>query len=161
MKEVWNGLPTYAKGVIAIALVAAAGFAGWKIYKFVVGLKDSGGSRAENKDAASELRALKAKGMKPSFSASQYTQWANQLKEAFDGCGTAWETIKPIFEKLRNDVDWLTLRQEYGTRKFDECGWGTGDYEGTLTEALAHELDGGETEELNELMKKAKITYTI
>lgn len=161
MKEVWNGLPTYAKGIIAIALVAAAGFTGWKIYKFVVGLKEGGGSRKENKDAAAELRALKAKGMKPSFSNSQYTQWANQLKDAFDGAGTAWETIKPIFEKLRNDIDWLMLRDAYGTRTFDEAGWGTGDYTGTLTEALTHELDGDEVSELNDLLKKAKITYTV
>lgn len=160
MKQIWIGLPTYAKGIIAVFLVGAGGFAVWKGYKYIVKIMDTSGERAENSETKDQISKLKKDGMKPSYSDAQYAQWANQLKEAFAGCGTSNGTWANIYGKLKNDLDVLLLNKAYGTRKFDSCNWefDFGDFEGTLSQALVHELSDAELQMLNKSLAAKKIT---
>lgn len=160
-----KGLPPLAKNALVIGGVvvgmAIIGFGGWKIYKYLSEARTRKQTGQEGKDAKADLRDLQALGQKASFMDSQYSQWANQLKEAFDGCGTSNGQWRSIFGQLKNDIDVLKLNTAYGTRTFDSCNWefSFGDFEGTLSQALTHELSSSEMEELNGMLEKQSIKF--
>lgn len=160
MKQVWMSLPVWARGVVVVAAVGTTVFVGYKAYKYFSTADVRGDLKAENKDAAKDLKSLQQQGMKASYMDSQYTTWANQLKEAYDGCGTSNGTWRTVFGQMKNDVDVLKLQDAYGTRKFDGCNWegDFGDFEGTLSQAIVHELSSSEQSELNKILETAKIT---
>lgn len=156
--EFWKGLPTWAKGVIAVTGTAMTVFISYKVYKKIKELKAEKKGKEETKTITNELNQLVGKETYPP---SQYMTWAGQLQEAFDGCGTTWGTVKGIFSKLNNDADYLKLVSVYGIRMFDACGLWTGDFKGTLTQALESELDTSEKEELNKILSSKNIKYSI
>lgn len=160
MKQVWMSLHPIARGIIAVAAVGTTMYVGYKAYKYFSAADDRGDLKAENKDAAKDLKTLMQSGVKATYMDSQYTTWANQLKEAFDGCGTSNGTWRSIYGQMKNDVDVLKLQDAYGTRTFDECNWegNFGDFEGTLSQAIVHELSTNEQSELNKLLETAKIS---
>lgn len=165
LAQAYKGLPPKYRGIIAVGVsaVAIAGisFAGWKIYKYLKESKGRKQTELENKTGGKDLRDLQALGQKASYPDSQYATWANQLKEAFNGCGTSNGVWKTVFGSLKNEVDVLKLNQTYGTRTFDECNWefNFGDFTGTLSQALVHELSDSEMNEVNTMLEKAGIKY--
>lgn len=121
------------------------------------------------------LNQLGQQGVKPSFGQAQYSTWADELQQAFSGCGNGWTSqVKPIFEAMKNDADIYALIQNYGVRKFDECGWGT--FEGDLGAAIGYKFSGyrfcdcipfisctaencGSKSEINKILKSKSIVF--
>lgn len=137
-------LPTWAKGLIAVAVVGGTGFAAWKVYKVVQKRIQSKSNRMTAKESKKELQNLAEQGIKPTYSDSQFANWAQTLVQAFDGCGTGSEKLYNIFGRMNNDADIHKLIETFGTRTFDKCGIGTGDFTGDLTSAIAYKFSGVE-----------------
>lgn len=121
----------------------------------------SKGQKLELSDNTTTIKNLEQQGLKQSFPNSQYSAWANQLQEAFDGCGTSNGVWENIFKKIKNDLDVAMLIDAYGIRTFDECNWegDLGDFKGSLSEALIHELSASEIEEINKSLQSNQVNY--
>jgi hypothetical protein len=170
----WNGLPTWAKGVIAVGGLAIGYFA---VKGFLNKLK----SDAEKQDAVvtqqtqeQELENLQNNGVQRSFAISQYKQWADEIQNQFDGCdvslSVAWLSkymmstsgakLGDIIMKFKNDADFLALNTAWGSsRTYDQCGFFTGNFTGNLSQAVTDELTLNEIKVINEQLAKQGITY--
>lgn len=151
-----NPLFQIAIGLIVLLIL-------WMIWKWIKKQIRTKGQVLELNDITTTIKNLENQGVKPSFPLAQYSTWANQLSEAFNGCGTSNQVWRTIFESVKNDLDIALLIETFGVRQFDECNWefNFGDFKGTLSEALVHELDGDELIEINNLLKQKGINYTF
>lgn len=111
-------------------------------------------------------KEIKGKG---NFPPSQYRDWANGIADAFDpygfgGAGTDEQAIYDIFLKLKNNDDWLLLKQEYGVRPYKDY---SEDIRGitknlNMTEAILVEDEAGAMKKrINNILAFNKITYRI
>lgn len=162
--EVWNGLPTWAKGAIAVGGVAILYFTGRWIVKSISAGKGKREQLVTINEIKDDIRVLNQQGVRPSYPDSQYTMWANKIKNAFDGCDpleVSQNTVNQIFRELKNDADFAKLVQAWGTKTYDQCGWGTGDVTGDLTYAIRDELDDTEIRNANKILSDKGIKYRI
>ena len=180
--EVWSGLPTWAKGIIAVGGLAIIYFTGKGIIKRLARAKESQDSKESVKDASNDRASLLRKGLRPSFAPTQYKGWANSIEQSFEGCdpfgNIAWGADSPlgavsywsksgykvatIFGQLKNDIDFLDLVVAWGVRTYDDCGWGTGDVKDVdLFKAIEDELTDAERRDLNKILAKKSITYKV
>jgi len=122
------------------------------------------GAKQELSDVTTTIANLQAQGIKPTYQPSQYSTWANELVKSFDGCGTDWTVVKNVFSKLKNNLDLALLLDSYGIKTYDKCSLTesiTGDFTGSLSEALVDELDGDERDEINKLLMSNNINYSF
>lgn len=121
----------------------------------------SKGQQQELTDNTTTIKNLEEQGLTPSYEPAQYSTWANQLQEAFDGCGTSNQIWQNVFQKLQNDLDVALLIKAYGVRTFDECNleFDFGDFSGSLSEALVHELSSSEIKEINQYLQSNNVNY--
>jgi len=176
--EIWNGLPTWAKGVIAVGGVAIVYFTTKTIFKKIKGKRDLKNQQETLNAQNADIRNLQNTGVRASYPDSQYKSWADSIQNQFDGCdygqnvfsadvpiigywSSSGKKVKDIFDKLKNDLDYLKLSQAWGIRTYDQCGWGTGDVTGNLSYAISDELDRGEIMGLNNLLAKKGISYRL
>ena len=97
------GLPTWAKGVLAIAVVGGVGFIGWKVYKKMSDASKEKEQRKEDKSWDKEADALnKDPKTKATISQTQLQSYANVLKAAMDGMTTNVGAINNVFKALKN-----------------------------------------------------------
>ncbi len=101
-----------------------------------------------------------ASGGSTSYPDSQFYAWANRLEQAMFDVGTDEDAIFDIFGSLRNNSDFLKLKQAFGIRNY------TGGFvPGFLSDDLsldgwiAQELDGSEINEINSILSRKGITY--
>ena len=106
--------------------------------------QDQKGSKQAEADSQSALGALQNNGIKPSYSPAQFSNWANVIKQAMDGCGDGWVNTIQIWRAMKNDADIYALIVAYGTQTVDRCGWGNGDFVGDLSSTLAYKYSGAE-----------------
>lgn len=138
-ERIFSGLPTWAKGIIAVGITSAVAFAGWKIYKFAKKRSEEADSRKETGDASNELSKLnKEKNSAQTLSGSEADAIANNLFTAMDGCGTDTAAIERNIAKLNNKADWLAVKKSYGVRTVT-C-YIAPNFSGTLEAALTSEL---------------------
>ena len=149
--------------IVQIVIIIIVAFFLWKIYNWIRKQFRTRGQALELGDITSTINQLQQSGLQPSFPTAQYATWANQLVEAFNGCGTSNGVWTNVFTSVKNDLDIALLIEAYGVRTFDECNWefNFGDFKGTLSEALVHELSGSELSEVNDLLKSKGIKYTF
>jgi hypothetical protein len=159
--KAFNDLPPVAKGIIAVVMVGGVALAAWKTYKYLSDAKQRRLQKSEEKEGRQDLKELIRQGVVPSYPDSQYAAWANQLKESFDGCGTANEQVANIFARMKNDADVLKLNQAYGIREHDNCNWEFkfDDFKGTLPQAIVNELRPEQIAALNKLLSLKNIKY--
>ena len=142
--------------VAVTALVIVAGKIKLKLNKLKQGFQQN---RELNKE-------IKGKG---NFPPSQYRDWANGIADAFDpygfsGAGTDEEAIYGIIRRLKNNDDWLLLKQEYGVRPYTDY---SEDIFGkkvnyNLTQAILVEDEAGEMKKrINNILAVNKITYRV
>lgn len=154
-KQAYTGLPTWAKGVIAVGVLAGVGFIVYKLYKKSQEIKDTKDSKEEVKAVEQELSALNQNpSTKQTLSVSDAKSIANSIFTAMDGYGTDEVAILRQLVKLKNQADWLAVRAEWGVREISS-GRGNPEpnFKGTLEAALTSEL--GDTPE--DLVVKAKV----
>ena len=169
----YKELPSWAKGIVVIGGIAIVYFTSKSIIKRIRASNDTKEERKTIDEQKNETQVLIDSGVKPTFSESQYRQWADALQKQFDGCdpslSVAWLSsymmsssgayLGNIVMQFKNDVDFLKLNTAYGIRTYDQCGWGTGDFTGTLPQAVRDELDGDEIKNINKELAKRGITY--
>ncbi len=102
-------------------------------------------------DNLGEKAALGVKGVKASFSKSEYNTFANQLENAMAGSGTDENLIFKIFNKMENDLDILNLETAFGLRS----SWGS-NYD--LSEWLRGDLGTTDMNKLNQILSGKGIT---
>jgi uncharacterized protein (UPF0335 family) len=136
------GLPTWSKGVIAVAVIVGVGYGVYIVNRAIKAKKQEEGARKEENENTDLLKSLLQKGVKPTITAAAAAQYANQLFTAMDGYGTDWIQIGNILKLMKNDVDMLMVAKAYGIRKLSTgVGNPTPDVSQTLSQALTDELN--------------------
>lgn len=158
-KESYTGLPGWAKGVIAVAVVGGIGYLVWKLIKAPGTLRDGMGNRQEDRAWTNEAESL---GQNATLSKAQLLSIANKLFAAMDGYGTDEAAIYEAFRQLKNDADFAGLQAAYGIRTISSGSWSVAsDFDGNLTAALTDELDSTERQKVNYILSTKKIKYRI
>lgn len=154
-----NDMPSWAKGVIGVAAVAAVGFSAYLIYKKIKNIQATKDARKEVGDIESDLDKLKKLGKKQSLTNSEITGIANNLKTAMDGYGTDFDAILKNLVKINNQVDLLAVIKAYGVKKLSTGKLNpTPDFEGTLGQAFTEELNSQQLSAVNSMLAKKGIT---
>lgn len=113
----FSQLPTWAKGVVAVVgvtLIAGTSFVVYKSIKNAI-IKAKGNS-SSSEEAKDDLKDLKAQGVKPNFSDTQYEVWAEQLHQAMKYTFTDEDAVYRVFNYLKNDADVIKVVEVYGVR---------------------------------------------
>jgi len=157
IRKVYNDLPPWAKGLVAVGVVAGTGYALFKISKLLTGEKQR--EIKESTAVGSELQSAQAQtGL--SYPGSQYLSFANVIETAGFDIGTDEEAIYSIFRKLNNDADYLQLLQAWGKPNRKIYDWGIG-YDMTLQQYLRYEMGEDEIAQINFILKSKGIKYRI
>lgn len=119
------------------------------LFRFAKSFVYSVSSHAEN---SGETAALTSQGMIPSFTQSQYNQFANDLEAAMRGLGTNEPAIYNVFNQMNNDLDIVKLNTAFGIRK---NFWGVGS---DLQNWLRKDLSNKEMLKLNNILANKGIT---
>jgi len=156
--ETFNGLPGWAKGVVAVIGTGVTVLIGWGIYSAVKSRIKHAGDYKEQNEVKDDLVVLSGQGVKPSYKDSQYATWASQLFSAFEGYQSDESAVYRVFVNMKNDADVLKLINAYGIR---EVSSGKGNpepnFKGTLAGAIAEEMDTEEVKEINIILAKRGI----
>jgi hypothetical protein len=153
MKEFWNGLPTWAKGIVGVVSVLAIGGVGFAIYRGVKNAIERGREGKADKDfkeeTNQELNQLAQQGVQPTMSDSTALSLSAFVQErlgGFEYSGTEKQVVNEILAKVNNQADWLKLQNTFGVRPIDNDGWGTGETPKDLKGVLQSDLDGWDSQ---------------
>ena len=180
----WDGLPNWSKGIIAVGGLAAVYFG---VRGFINKLKKDaamGDVIKTQQNQEQELQDNIDNNIVPTFPMSQFTQWADELQNQFDGCDSQlhlpnidpnmfepvignWsgsgQKLASIILEFKNDSDFLALSTAWGpARVYDQCGWspfGDGNFTGNLSQSVTDELDNQEIRALNNYLASKNIKY--
>lgn len=123
---VWSDLPTWAKGVIAVAVTGTLVFVGYKIYKKVNVSeqdKEEKQRREEEEKLLKEETVKEQKKLNRTYQKSQYISFANNIFNLFNGCmdtdfgASDYSKAAIILKSMKNDLDVAELINAYGTRQ--------------------------------------------
>ena len=174
----YKELPPWAKGVIVVGGAAVVYFTATRIFRNIKNARNKRDAKKTQSEVKSELAQLQQQGIKKSYPDSQYNAWADKIEKQFDGIdwkqnwfdkdvpiigqwSGSGKSVAEIFKQLKNNTDLLALVAAYGVRTYDQAGVFTGDFTGNLYQAIQDELDKGEIDALNALLKKKGITYQV
>jgi hypothetical protein len=159
-------LPKYTKEQkTTIAIAAGIGVVAYFMFiksgSFFSSIKKfTGKQTAEdiNKSTTEDIKELNKKGVKPTYYASQYVQFADTLYNAMITSnpfqGTDEEAIYSVMRSMKNDVDINMLVKAFGTRRMEFSLKGGG-----LAAFLQDDLDTKEMATVNKILSDNKINY--
>ena len=176
--EYYKELPSWAKGAIVVGGAVVIYLTATRIIRSIKNAKNQKDERKTQAEVKSELAELQKQGVKKSYPDSQYNAWADKIEKQFDGVdwkqnwfdkdvpiigqwSGSGKSVAEIFKQLKNNADFLALVSAYGIRTYDQAGIFTGDFTGNLYQAIQDELDKGEIDALNAVLKKKGITYQV
>lgn len=165
IKSYYDQAPPIGKTVMVVGGSALVLFAVYKLSKYF-------GDMATNKAgqaAAGDLSKLASQGVYPTYADSTFENFASQLVQAMNGCGTDENAIYQVYRQLRNDADLLRLTQIFGVRYYQPCEWTSPvsyaiwqfndkAYGGDLPTWLGYDLSSGEIENINSILAQAGIS---
>jgi hypothetical protein len=159
----FTGLPTWAKGIIGIAVVGVTIYAIYKIQKKLSESKYDKPNKSENQEVENELVALNQNEQtKQKLSNSQALSIANTIYNAMIGLGTDEYAIYGQFYQLKNNADFLAVQKAYGTRTVPSGSIAfVTDFRGTFVPTLRNELSSDEAQVINKILGKKKIKFRI
>jgi len=144
---------------VALAGEGFALYKGYKIGKNMLFPPPGSETVNEAKTEAEQILKNNAKlppesQMRPTYSPSQMSTFADTLYRAMDGAGTDAPAIAGVFKQMQNDLDILLLIDAFGVRK------GTSIFASSTPTNLGEWLnEDGMTENVNKLLStKAKIS---
>lgn len=142
--EVTQGLPSWAKGVIAVVAVGGVVFIGYKVYKLLQDITQGKDQRDVVQSVKQEIKNELSQGAKPTHPMSVYRSAVNQIKNLLDDCEldmvNELDVIRLLTKVVKNNLDWKILQQEWGVKDVEDCmSMGTTKYE--LAELLQEQLD--------------------
>lgn len=126
-----NTLTTIAKvGAGLLAVVSGV----W-IYNKVTNQDSNKGDNNQS------LRELARKGIRPQFTASEYASWADAIYSVMNHSAVDEapnSVLWGVLGAIKNQADWIRIKQEYGTRQL--YAWGLKDGKpGNITTHLGRE----------------------
>jgi hypothetical protein len=162
MKEIYNNLPSWAKGVVVVGGIAIIYFTGKSLWKKLNEINKIKDAQKESGNAKSELYRLAEKGIRPTLNQTQLEGMCQELVSAFDGCGTDEQAVRRVFQRIRNDADVYALIGTFSARKYDDCNLteGFGDTTASLSSALVKEMGNKDiTTYVNNVLQSKGVTY--
>jgi hypothetical protein len=165
-KQQFTTLPTWAKGVIAVAVIGGVAFATYKFYKLI---KDTSGGKAagdrqEDRGWNKEFDNLNSNpNTKATLTQAGMLAAANALHAAMDGYATDEDAIVSIFKnQVKNSADFAGVSAAYGIRELSSGTWNPApNFKGTLAGALSEELSQYWKDLINKDLASKKITYKV
>jgi hypothetical protein len=165
--DYYKELPSWAKGVVVIGVLGVTYiFASQIIRKIKENAKKSELEKSVN-DAKNELNDLIKSGVKPTITKSQADAFADKIVKQFKGADLllqSYPTIKDILSQLKNNADYLLLKQQFGLRTYTDAfnvfGWNKVENV-TLEAAIQDELTTGSIDSLNKILASKGITYRV
>lgn len=145
--QIFNGLPVWAKGIIALAVVGGVGFIAFKIYKKsqdLVGKKDV---KAVENESLTEVDKLTQQGQKLSKPIPAYQTTINDIVTKLNGCEdirTEGAVIEAIIRVVKKPIDWHYLVAKFKNKDIADCGsFGMSKTNYDLPTLLNDQLDTG------------------
>ena len=157
------GLPPWAKGVVAVALIGGLAYGVYAISKALKDRKENKEDKEEQKDWDSEQEKIdKDPKRKATLSPASLSSKANKIFSAMDGYGTDEEAIISVFRSLKTDGDFIGLQKAYGIREVSSgAGNPAPNFKGTLTAAITDELSNYYKQRINKILTDKKIKYRV
>jgi alkaline phosphatase len=146
-----------------IAIVLGVLIGGVIVYRLLKGVIKQSDNRSEVQEAYNELDRLNQSPVTAQkLTKLQAEQYANIIFTAVDGWGTDEVAINRVFNRLRNDADYIAVSKAFGIRTISSGRFNPEpDYKATMVEALHIDMDSAEKKVLNDILIKKKIKYRI
>lgn len=160
--QFFKSLPPWARGVVIIMIIVILVIIGIYINNKVKNAQKTKDSKAEVDAAADELAKAKNAGIVETFSDAEFQTKCNAIIEAANGCDPGEQgaqAIMAVIYSLQNQADWWKLLKTFGTRTWDDCGWGTGDVSGSLTTLLINELGANQLSEVRRHIGQFNVSF--
>jgi hypothetical protein len=151
------GLPPWAKGVVAVVAIGAAGYAIYKVTQMFNG--DDEQDAKETGEVQLEIER-ESKKKPASYADSQYRTFANAIETAGFDVGTDEAAIYSTFRKLKNNTDYLKLLNAWGKPNRKVYEWGVG-RNMTLPQYISWEMNDSEVKKVNDILQSKGITYRV
>lgn len=142
----YTELPTWAKGLVAVAVVGGVTLIGYKLYKKLQEDKLLQNSNKTSQDSNEEYKKLLKKGEKLTHPEMVYQTASNSIVNLLSGCEmtqSEQDVVKTIKETVKKPIDWYFLVKTFGSQMVDDCGLGTGETPYALPELLKDQLGQG------------------
>jgi hypothetical protein len=150
----YSQLPTWAKGVIATLGVGTIIVSGFLVYKGIKRAVTSSGQ--SNQQAQDDLSDLSKKGIKPSYSDTQFATWSEKLAYAL-AYNTDENMVYQVMGFMKNTADILKLVQVFGTREVETFPFIF--QKATLGEAITSAMNTSEIAKVNKILSDKKIKF--
>jgi len=142
-------------------LIGAVGVVGTYLVlrKFQTEIKAFLNKRKQSQNVISELdKALQKQTL--TFPLSQYDSFANIIETASFDLGTDEQAIYQVFNRLKNNADYLALTKAWGnpTRRFYDF-FIPMDF--TLPQMIRYEMSDSEIQVINKILATKGITYRV
>ena len=168
--ETWNGLPTWAKGIIAVGGIAVVVLTARGILARMRQRKDLEKNLQESNTASDEVKVLENRGIKVTLSNSELQGIINSLKEAMNGCGTDEERIYDQFRKLNNEADVKKLISLWQVQYYQPCAadqpisytkwlWNDKSFGGSISEWINYDMSKTEIAKINSILQAKGIKH--
>lgn len=166
----YSGLPSWARGVVAVGGMVVVGFIVYNAYRKMAKKKSLEEDMAYSKNAKAEIVILQSKGVKPSYSGTQYESFVLKLVEAMNGCGTTTDSVNSVFDAMKNKADVLKLIEVFGVRYYRPCPatdplsyarymYDEKSFGGNLQTWLEYDLTASEIRHINEILSAKQIDF--
>lgn len=152
MKDNGNSLLDVA---IKLAPFTLIGFVGYKLITLFDNPNDKKQQETQQ-TVDTEVTTRINKGETPTYSASQFKQFADTLQSAMEGMGTNEEAIYGVIAKMYSDLDVLMLIQSFGIRWYKELFFGE-NY--TLAQWFDNELSTYGIDVVNNILAQRGIKF--
>ena len=84
--EYYEGLPSWARGVVIVGGLVVVYIVGYTIYKKIQTLASSADTQNKLNQINDDLNSKLKQGQQPTFSSTQYNNFADEITAAFTGC---------------------------------------------------------------------------
>jgi hypothetical protein len=147
--EMFQGLPSWAKGVIAVGVLGGIAIVGYVIYKKINDATEEGKEEKKTKDVLDEndkeIKELEKKGIRRSATLSSLGATANIVENLLSGAETPASEYKAalmVAQSVRNPLDWAYLVKAFGSRDIpDAFSVGLAKTKYSLGDLLKEQLD--------------------
>lgn len=116
--KAWDGLPTWGKGVVGVAVATGLFFVGKKVYEKVFPSDSQKNNALMLKTINNEIDYYRSQGMINTFPESSYFEFANTCYEGMRyAVGDNYGAVEDTLKKMNNDLDVALLIKAFGSRQ--------------------------------------------
>lgn len=173
----YEPLPPYVKAIVIVGGLTVVTIASFTIYnniKKAVTPDNNLADQQEENQVNDDIQKNINKGAQPTFSDTQYHNFADQIASAFSGCDwtspvlssnvVGWSdsavTVNNIIKQFNNDLDFLGLQKAFGVRTISKSWVCGGDYTNVnLSKAVISQLNTTEIQGINNNLSARNISY--